>query len=156
MDNFLENIDFKKTAALPKEEIRDYIAGIESKMLSFPQVEFPLKHYFSKDVYAREMSAPAGALIVGKIHKLKNMSILSKGSVSILSVDGFMQVSAPYTFVSSPGVKRLIYVYEDVVWTTVHGTSETDLEKLEEELTANSYEEVLASTEIKLIDMEAS
>jgi hypothetical protein len=33
-------------------------------------------------------------------------------------------------------------VHEDTIWTTVHATDETDLEKLEEEIIAKTFEEL--------------
>jgi uncharacterized protein (UPF0548 family) len=71
------------------------------------------------------------------------MTVISQGEVSVLSIDGVMRVKAPFTFVASPGVKRVVYAHEDTVWTTIHGTDETDLEKIEEEFIAKSYDEVV-------------
>lgn len=128
-----------------QDAIRDFIANIENQCKQSTDkhvIEIPINHYFSKDVYAREMVMPKGALVVGKIHKHKTLSILSKGEVSILSIDGPMRIKAPYTFTSSPGVKRLIYAHEDTVWTLMHGTSETDLVKIEDQFIAKNYEEL--------------
>jgi hypothetical protein len=44
---------------------------------------------------------------------------------------------------SKPGIKRVGYAHEDTVWITVHPTDETDLDKLEENLIAKSFDEVL-------------
>ena len=128
---------------MSKLQVRNWIALLESEMSSLPQLEIPLKHYFSKGVYAREISIKAGSLIVGKIHRHKNMNILTKGYVSVLSTDGVVKLKAPCSpFVASAGVKRVIYAHEDSVWLTIHGTHETDLEKIENEFIAQSYEEV--------------
>ena len=47
----------------------------------------------------------------------------------------------PLTMVSPAGTKRAVYAKTDVVWTTIHLTNETDLEKIEEETIAKSYQE---------------
>jgi hypothetical protein len=133
-------------ADISKEQIREIITQVEeAAKLSTEQIEIPIKHYFCKGgsgVYAREMFMPAGSLIVGKIHKHENMSIISAGEVSILSIDGLVRVKGPHTFVAQAGTKRLIYAHTDVVWTVLHGTSETNIEKLEEEFIAKDYSEV--------------
>ena len=50
------------------------------------------------------------------------------------------RIIAPYTFVSRPGTKRVGLAHADTVWVTIHATEETDLEKIEEEVIAASYE----------------
>lgn len=138
----LKIIPSKSIDELVPSEIRDFISGIEAELLKQPQVDLPVKHFFSKDVYAREMSVAKGVILVGKIHKHQNMNIISKGKVSVLSLDGVQHFEAPYTFVASPGAKRVIFAHEDTVWTTIHGTGEQDLEKIEQEFIAKTYEEV--------------
>ena len=152
----VEVIDFEKPITMSRNEIRDYISRVESIMLSMDQVETPLKHYFSKDVYAREITLHRGTAAVGKIQKYMSLSILSSGEVTILSIDGVKRVKAPYTFIASPGAKRLVYAHEDSTWTSVHGTSETDLEKIEEEVIAKSYDEVVDLPHIEIIKLEES
>lgn len=133
---------FREVAGLNKQEIRDIIRDVQAEIEKHEQIEVPIKHYFSKDVYAREMILEQGSLIVGKIHKFENLNILSKGEVSVLSIDGVVRLKAPATFVGSVGAKRVIYAHSEVVWTTIHGTSETDVEKIEEQFIAKSYDEV--------------
>lgn len=133
---------FHEVAGLNKQEIRDIIRDVQAEIEKHEQIEVPIKHYFSKDVYAREMTLEQGSFIVGKIHKFENLNILSKGEVSVLSIDGVVRLKAPATFVGSVGAKRVIYAHSEVVWTTIHGTSETDVEKIEEQFIAKSYDEV--------------
>ena len=133
---------FNEVAGLSKEEIRSVIGDFQKAVEAHEQIDVPIKHYFSKDVYAREMKLKKGDLIVGKIHKFENLNILSEGEVSILSIDGLKKVKAPHTFVGSVGAKRVIYAHTDVVWTTIHGTDETDVDKIEEKFIAKNYEEI--------------
>jgi len=127
-----------------RNELRDKIAGFEKKLFELKgQIEIPIEHHFGKGVYAREMKMPAGSVLVGKIHKFENINILSAGEVSILSQDGGMlQVKAPFTLVAKAGAKRVFYAHSDVVWTVMHGTNETDLEKIENEFIAKNYNEI--------------
>lgn len=147
--NLLEK-PFGEIDVTNKDEVRDFIARVEQSALqSAEQVDFnPLvKHHFSKDVYARELFIPAGTLIVGKIHKHENFNILSQGEMSVLSVDGMQRVTAPFSVVSSPGVKRMAFAHTDCVWTTIHGTDEKDLEKIEELFIAKTYDDVIEKKE---------
>jgi hypothetical protein len=134
---------FEGKTSLSNEDLREFIAKLEAEMMKGEQLDVPINHYFSKDVYAREMVVPKGAIIVGKIHKHQNLNIMSSGEASILSIDGVMRVKAPFTFVASPGAKRVFYMHEDTTWTVIHGTAETDVDKIEEEFIAKSYDEVI-------------
>lgn len=153
--NSLAEIDFSKDVTLPFERVRELIAEFEAKMASFPQMEITIEHHFSEGVYAREMRVPKGTILIGKIHKFQNLNILSQGEVTVISIDGSRRVKAPFTFVASPGSQRVFYIHEDAVWTTIHGTHEKDVEKIEAEFIAKSYDEVPAldgtSKEVKCL-----
>lgn len=133
---------FENAISFDKAEVREFIASLETYLKTLPQAEIPLKHYFSKGVYGREIAMEKGTLLVGKIHKHQTMNVLMSGEVSVLSIDGVMRIKAPFTFVSSPGAKRVIFANEASVWTVFHGTEETDLEKIEDEFIAKDYSEV--------------
>lgn len=140
----LISIDLDKALELPKEEVQAFVADLEERLKGLPQTEIPLRHYFSKGVYGREIKFDKDALIIGKIHKHQTMNVISQGEVSVFSIDGCMRVKAPFTFVSSPGAKRVIYAHEETVWTCFHGTEETDVEKIEEEFIAKDYDDVVS------------
>jgi len=151
---FQEMAVLKDLDVLDKPKLKDKISEFESEMARLPQLEIKTTHYFSKGVYAREIFIPKGSILVGKIHKHENLNILSQGDISVLSIDGAQRLKAPATIVSSPGVKRVAYAHEDTVWTTIHGTDETDIEKIEDAFIAKTYDEVLELTgeEIKFIE----
>ncbi len=91
----------------------------------------PLRHQFAPGIYAREITMPAGYVIVGKKHRTRHFNIISKGHVSFSVGDEVQHVRAPYTFLSEPGVQKMLVVHEETVWTTIHPTDETDLIALE-------------------------
>ncbi len=144
MSELTVQIDLEKALSFSKDEIQSLIISLEEQLKSAPQIDIPAKHYFSKGVYGREIAFPKGSLIVGKIHKFHAMNVLSKGEVTVISIDGPMRIKAPFTFVSTPGAKRVIFAHEDAVWSNFHGTSETDVEKIEKEFIAESFEEFRA------------
>lgn len=145
----VENKDYSPRLDMSRDEIREFLARVEIEMLKGEAIDIPIKNHFSKNVYAREMTVPKGTMLIGKIHKFENLNIMSKGEVSVISIDGCFRVKAPFTIVGSPGSKRLFYMHEDTVWTTIHGTDKTDVDEIEEEFIAKSYEEVLETKEIK-------
>lgn len=127
---------------MQKDDLKEYVHQAEDIMKNMQTIEVPVAHYFSKDVYAREMTVTKGSYVVGKIHKYQNLNILSQGEVSIISIDGVIRIKAPYTFVASPGAKRLFYAHEDSVWTVIHGTAETNVEEIEKTFITESYEDI--------------
>ena len=103
----------------------------------------PVKHHFAPGSYGREMTLPAGMVVVGKIHKHAHINVISKGRVQVFTEqDGVLELAAPCTFVSSPGTKRVVHVLEETVWTTVHVTDKTDLAEIEREVIATDFMEV--------------
>ena len=123
--------------------MRDKVFAAEAIMREMPQVELKVIHHFSKGVYARELHIPAGVILTGEIHKFKNLNILSKGRIQVLTEDGMKEIEAPFTVVSPAGTKRIARALTDCIWTTIHGTDETDLDKIEHYFIAKSEQEWL-------------
>lgn len=122
---------------------------LERELAKAPQLEIPIHHHFSYGVYAREMRVPAFTVIVGKIHKFQNLNIMSAGEATVLTENGVQRLRAPYTMVAAPGTKRVFYTHTPVVWTVIHGTHLTEVEKIEEVFIAQSvaeYEQFLLDT----------
>lgn len=110
------------------------VAELTRELAKMPQAECTLKHHFLPGVYLREITMPAGAFIVGKIHKTRHFNIIQRGRVKLYGAGHEPLVLGPCTFVSEPGVQKVLYIEEETVWTTVHLTNETNLEALEAEL----------------------
>lgn len=124
-------------------EVRNKTFALEAVMKSMPQVELKTIHHFSKDVYARELHIPAGVTLIGEIHKFRNLNILSKGKMLVTTEEGMQEVEAPFTVVSPPGTKRAAYALTDCIWTTIHGTDETDVDLIEAKFIAHTEQEYL-------------
>jgi hypothetical protein len=101
-----------------------------------------LKHHFAPGLYAREMFIPAGTVIVGKIHRHAHVNNISAGRIRVVTEFGSKIYEAPVQFVSEPGTKRAVYAETDVIWTTYHPTEETELEKIEQHVIAETYEDL--------------
>jgi quercetin dioxygenase-like cupin family protein len=127
---------------------RDKILTFEKEMSTLPDVFYgdsescPLTHKFAEGVYVREIFIPKGMCVVGKIHKHSHPNFLLKGEVCVITEAGGKEyLKAPLSIISPAGIKRIVLAVKDTVWVTVHVTSETDLEKIEEEVIAKTYEE---------------
>lgn len=121
---------------------RAKLYALQAAVGTLPGVEMPLQHVFAPGAYARTIFIPAGSVIVGKIHKHQHLNILSMGHVTVYTEGGGEEdLHGPLTMVSPPGTKRAVYAHTDTVWTTIHLTNETDLEKIEEHVIAKTYEE---------------
>lgn len=99
----------------------------------------PLKHSFAEGLYIRQITVPAGVLTVTKIHKYSHVAFLLKGKMRILEESGVKYIEAPAYFITAAGTKRIIYHETEVVLVTVHATTETDVDKIEEAIIAKTY-----------------
>lgn len=136
--------------------IRGSISQLQDAMIALPpeqKLALETMHNFADGTYVRTVFMKAGSLIVGKIHKLEHIVVIGKGSASVVSEEfGSKIISAPMIFVSPPFVKRLLFIHEDMVWTTVHKnpTNSRDLDLLEKELIVPDYDvEIKNEGEVK-------
>ncbi len=99
-------------------------AMFEAALSEGSNIEFfdaPINHYFTPNVYVREMILPEGKLITSEVHKTCHFFYLLAGTISI-SVDGgkWKTLKAPYFGVTKAGTRRIGYSLENTVWQTVH------------------------------------
>lgn len=129
------------------KEFINKMLEIETVIGNMPGAKFgddccPLKHHFGDDIYIREMRAPKGMLNVSKLHKTTHPYFILKGDVSIQTENGVVRIKAPHFGITQAGTKRIVYFHEDTIWFTIHATKETNLEKIEVELIAKTYDEL--------------
>jgi hypothetical protein len=107
--------------------------------------ELPVRHWITPGVYTREIFIPAGVALSGKVHKHTHLCLLTQGTLVVYSAEhGRQTLTAPYTFVSGPGVKRVGYAVEDTVFATVHAIPAElgeDLDAIEAYLVVDTIEE---------------
>jgi hypothetical protein len=128
--------------------IRNLIQELEIHMAEMPGAlvgdSCPLKHSFAKGLYIREITMPANMLFVTKLHKYSHAAFLLSGAVSVLEEGGARYITAPASFITQAGTKRIVYTHTDSVWTTVHSTDKMDLKEIEEEIIAKGFSEISA------------
>lgn len=130
--------------------IRDVIQALQDKMMDLPGAligdspEYlevcPLTHRFAKGLYIRQITMPAGMLFVTKIHKFSHAAFIMSGEVTLLEEDGHKRVSAPASFITKAGTRRVVFTHQDTVWITVHATDKTDLREIENEIIAKEFD----------------
>lgn len=135
---------------------RSDIQLVEDLMTLHPAAQFgdspdcPLTHLFAPGVYGRMIFIPAGQRIVGKIHRHAHLNFLMKGKVLVATETGPELLEGPLMMVSQAGTKRVVWTLEDTWWATVHLTDSTDLEQIEHEVIAPSYEALEGPVQLAL------
>lgn len=133
LKRILSNPDRRTYIEVVKRIQEQILEGIASDEME--QREPPITHHFAPDIYMRQMDATEGTLVISKMHSTEHLNILLKGAVSLITEDGIKTLYAPMVMKSAPGTKRIGYFHEDSSWLTIHPTSETDIQKLEDDLT---------------------
>jgi len=139
--------------------LRNRIDDLENSMRSLDNqidiTSMDVRHHFTNTgLYAREMVIPKGTLITGRIKKHEHISVLSAGFVTEVTEAGLQHIRAPYTMVSLPGTKRIVLAHEDTVWVTIHATTKSNLEDIENELIASSHSDMPKLVQQLQLDLE--
>lgn len=103
--------------------------------------ELPLQHQFIDGFYIRTIRMPKGSLVISKTHDTWHPFVITNGHGYVVEeVDGKQTKQYEYiafgegehfTSLTEPGLRRLIYVAEDTVWTTFHPTGVKTPEEFE-------------------------
>ena len=134
-------IDFQKRIC----ELPEALEGDSPEYLAV----CPLTHVFTDGMYVRTIFMPKDTFIISKIHKKTHPYFVLSGKVSVITEEGLVFIEGPYSGVTQAGTKRMLYIHEDTTWVTVHATNETDLNIIENDIIAKSFEEMNNITNIK-------
>lgn len=105
--------------------------AIEKELEDLPQISLQLNHVFTPGLYVREILLRKGTLLTTRIHLTEHPFILSSGAVSVWDeANGCQYFQAPYTGITKPGTRRIIFAHEDTVWSTAHPTDKTDPDEI--------------------------
>jgi hypothetical protein len=120
------------------------IEAIEKALMQYEQVEIPVMHLFSDGMYIRQILIPKGTLLTSRYHKREQLDVMLSGSMSIVTNDGIVQIKAPFSGVSKPGLKRIGYAHEDTLWMDIRQNpdNERNISKIEKALYTDSFDEV--------------
>ena len=96
---------------------RDKVDLLQSYIDMAPQVDCKTRWYFAPGICAREIIIPAGTVLIGAVHKTKNIAVLSSGRMILATHSGPIEIYAPYTLTVMPGDKNATTALENCVWT---------------------------------------
>lgn len=159
----LKVCEIKPLEAITHDQIEDVERRvIEATMRGdLNEGECELRHTFAPGVYVRELLMPAGNFVIGHEHKTTHVNVVVEGRAYVMMGGKPYLLEAPHTFVSEAGVRKVLYILEDMRFITIHPTQETEIDKLEEELIVKSdsfkayesdlikFRELLTLTEVK-------
>lgn len=122
-------------------EFRAALIEFQERLSEEKQVQLPLLHNFAPGVYLRRILMPAGTFVIGKTHRTEHMNLVLSGSASVM-IDGEIRfLKTGDVFNSGEGIKKVLYIHEEMIWGTIHPTAETDMDKLEKQLVLSGEEE---------------
>tara|TARA_R110000765_G_scaffold373625_1_gene464142 strand:+ start:50 stop:466 length:417 start_codon:yes stop_codon:yes gene_type:complete len=125
------------------KEMRSYIKALELETLKQEQLKLEPVHYFSKGLYARELTLPAQSVVTGKIHKYSHLTVILKGQCRVTTPFGIETITGPCIFESQPDTKRAVYAITETTWITFHPTEKTDPKEIEKDVILTDYSDVL-------------
>lgn len=126
-------------------ENREKILRLANEIIKLgqPMPDCKVKHIFSEGVYVRQVTMPAGSLIIGRIHTTEHLNEVISGECLIYTADEELVLRKEGDiFISKAGSQKVGRCLTDVVFRTIHATNETNVEKLEQELSVLTYEEL--------------
>ncbi|MGB8517934.1 MAG: hypothetical protein WCD45_08600 [Gallionella sp.] len=149
------DLDFIRAAIGSEQDplkIREFILSVDAAMSASADAELAgfvkgvdcikVEHHFADSVYLRRGIIPKGMVLVGKIHRTEHLNIVLSGDISVLDESGMHRYKAGDIIKSPAGSKRLGYAHEETVWINLHATQERDPALIEQQVTADSYDQL--------------
>ena len=119
---------------------RAEIQQAEDVLLSLPQIDVPIKHYFGDGVYGREMFLNAGEAFTGAIHLTNHINVLAQGTLLLrTSTSEAEEITAPCVFECPPNTKKMGYAVTDCVFINFIGTDLKDVDEIERTVVTTEY-----------------
>lgn len=115
------------------------VDAIQAAIERLPQAQLPLAHRFIPGLYIRTIFMPKGAMVVSKIHRTRHPFVVTKGRCLVWDARAggaapASEIKAGHIGVTEPWTRRVLFIYEDTVWTTFHVTDKTTPEEVEAEI----------------------
>lgn len=144
-------VKYGKGFVKPQATQREKAERLERSMLSMPQADCPVRHYFAPGLYAREMTIPKGVTVTGAVHKTEHLIVVSMGLLRVSTEEGWRDVAAGETITCRPGMKNAVHALEDSRWTNFLPNPDnlTDTGALTERFTESKACELLGGSENK-------
>ena len=85
-------------------------------------------------VLARTVLMPKGDIVIGEKHKEETINILVRGELKVWVNGEVKHIKAPYMVKSKANTRKIVYIIEDAVWTSIHKVTSTNLDDIEDEV----------------------
>lgn len=106
---------------LPKgDPTPEQLARFASVLASAPQIDCPLEHWFAPGMYVRQCTIQADAYVLGKKHRHRHPTMLTRGEATINTDKGMVRISAPHIWISQEGAQRALYTHTECDFVTIH------------------------------------
>ena len=115
--------------------------------------EYIVTNVIADGVLARTVLMPKGEIVVGEIHKYESINILVKGELKVWVNGEVKHLKAPYMIKSDANTRKVAYILEDTVWTSIHRVNSENLKEIEEEIIVKVDREALIE-ELKQINIK--
>lgn len=115
--------------------------------------EYIVTNVIADGVLARTVLMPKGEIVVGEIHKYESINILVKGELKVWVNGEVKHLKAPYMIKSNANTRKVAYILEDTVWTSIHRVNSENLKDIEEEIIVKVDREALIE-ELKQINIK--
>lgn len=108
-----------------------FIDNIETSLVKYSPADCPVTHRFTDGMYIREIFIPKGTLLTSMEHKTEHPFVVSMGQIAVISANENKVIySAPFTGITKPKTRRVLYAIEDTIWITFHVTDKMDVEEI--------------------------
>lgn len=117
---------FTTNLSLSKEQVWDEVDRLEGVMfMAGGNKGQPPIHTFTDGLYTRTLFMPAGMFLTSEIHNTQHQYFVLTGRALVWTWEsGWDMVTAPRQGITEPNTRRIIYVYDDLLWATVHPNPE--------------------------------
>ena len=124
-----------------QKKYNEYLYSMQTALKEEEQVELPLLHDFAPGVYLRRILMPAGTFVIGKTHRTEHFNIVLSGRANVM-INGVLKlIQAPEVFISRAGDKKVLFILDEMIWATVHQTTETNLDEIKKQSVYSESEE---------------
>ena len=112
---------------------RDAIERLVDAMQGMPQLDLHTEHVINGGMYARTITIPAGATLVGAAHKTDHINVVD-GDITVSTEHGRVRLTGHHVLATPAGTQRSGFAHAETVWTTIVRTDLTTVEAIENEV----------------------
>lgn len=86
----------------------------------------PVSHNFTPGIYTRTIHMPAGAVVIGHLHRTEHENVILAGRAIVVMNGERVEVKAGDVITSRAGVRKVLFIEEDCKWMTIHPNPENE------------------------------